>query len=194
MPQSGASSSNARGRIVVICGCMFSGKTARLIDRLQAAESAGKRVAAFKHALDRRYDADHLRTHDGRSFQARAVPDVAEIEATDAEVVGVDEAQFFGRGLIAACRSLAACGREVVVSGIDHDAWGQPFPPLPELKAVAADVEWLAAPCAKCGRPSPYSQRVVPVRDGNMVGGPESYEPRCRDCFTPLPAPAPVYE
>ncbi len=184
------------GQVVVICGCMFAGKTARLIERLDAARRAGRRVVACKHRLDARYDCDRLVTHDGRDFPALAVADAAEIltHVSDAETVGIDEAQFFGRRLADFCVAMAQSGKHVVVAGIDHDTWGQPFPPLPQLKAVADLVEQRYAPCGVCGRPAEFHQRMVPVIDGQLVGGPHEYQPRCAEHFTPLPPPAPTYE
>ncbi|MGE0479357.1 MAG: thymidine kinase [Phycisphaerae bacterium] len=185
----------APGRLTVICGCMFAGKTAELIERLSAAQHAGKSARAFKHAIDVRYQAGRLATHDGRTFPAQVASSAAEIAARrgDARVVGIDEAQFFGRALVAVCRTLTAAGVGVIVVGIDHDAWGRPFPPLPELKTLANEVRVLSAPCRVCGRPARFSERMVPVTDPLMVGGPEAYEPRCEACFHPLPAPAPAY-
>jgi thymidine kinase len=186
----------ARGRIVVLCGCMFAGKTTRLIERLEAA-AATRRILAVKHALDRRYDPSQLATHDARRLAARAVRDGGAIEqlvATEGpDVVGIDEAHFFGRPLAATCARLAAAGCGVIVAGLDHDAWGQDFPPFPELLKLADEVETLRAPCTVCGAPSPYSQRMVPVTDPTMVGGTGEYEPRCPAHFRPLPGPAPEY-
>lgn len=183
------------GRIEVICGCMFAGKTARLIERLEAARQAGRTVRAFKHALDARYDAGHLATHDGRRFDALVTADADEIvrHGATADVVGIDEAQFFGRPLVGACVTLRGQGRQVIVVGIDHDAWGQEFVPLPQLKRLADHVEVLCVPCTRCGAPARFSQRMVPVKNADMVGGPAEYEPRCARCFQPLPPPAPRY-
>jgi thymidine kinase len=182
-------------RIDVICGCMFSGKTARLIDELYAAGAGGHRVLAFKHRLDRRYGLSHLATHDGRRFPATAAATADELAAgtSGADVVGIDEAQFFGRGLVDVCRALRETGMRVIVAGIHHDAWGRPFPPLPELRRIADSVELLHVPCRVCGQPAEYSQRMVPVTDPDLVGGPREYEPRCWSCFRPLPPPAPDY-
>ncbi len=191
-----ARGSDARGGLTVIAGCMFAGKTIRLIEHLEAARAAGRRVVACKHRLDARYHPDRLVTHDGREFPAIAVADCAELaaRADAAEVVGVDEAQFFGRELPAVCQTLMAMGKTVIVAGIDHDMWGQPFPPLPQLKALADKVEQKYAPCGVCGQPAELHQRMVPVVDGNLVGGPREFQPRCRAHFSPPPLPPPVYE
>jgi thymidine kinase len=175
---------------------MFAGKTARLIECLEAARVGGRRVLAVKHPLDSRYDPAQLHTHDGRTFPAVSIANAADLQpaASDAEVLGVDEAQFFGRCLVPTCEKLVAAGRTLIVAGIDHDTWGQPFPPLPELKALADEVEQRYAVCGVCGGPATFHQRMVPVVDGNLIGGPREFEPRCVAHFTPLPAPAPRYE
>lgn len=191
----GVSVPRRRGRIEVICGCMFAGKTGRLIEELLAAEATGLCVVAFKHVIDDRYDRAQLVTHDERRFPALAVrsPRAVLDHAASVDVIGIDEAQFFGRTLPEVCVTCAARGQRVVVAGIDHDAWGRPFPPLPALKADADHVEVLHVPCTICGQPARYSQRMVPVTDEFMVGGIGDYQPRCAACFTPLPPPAPLY-
>lgn len=183
------------GRIELICGCMFSGKTRRLIEAVQAAQRVGRSVRAFKHRLDRRYDGGQLATHNGLRCDATSVSRTAAIDEHGAgvEVVAIDEAQFFGRELVEACQAMRTRGQHVYVAGIDHDAWGRPFPPLPRLKALADDVVVLHAPCGVCGQPACYSQRLVPVTNPDMVGGPGEYEPRCTAHFHPLPPPAPTY-
>jgi len=187
------------GRLIVICGCMFAGKTTRLIERLEAARSAGRRVLALKNALDRRYDETQLITHDRRGFEARTVSRAEEIvdraaEGARPDVIGVDEVHFFGHEIVDVLARLVAEGATVIVAGIDHDAWGQEFPHVAELKRRAAEVELRTVPCTVCGRPARYSQRMVPVTEPTMVGGPAEYQPRCRDCFEPLPGPAPRYD
>lgn len=163
------------GRLVVIRGCMFAGKTARLIALLVAAERAGRRVAAFKHARDCRYARDGLVTHDGRTHPALALVDTqaarAAATAAVADVIGVDEAQFFWPPLAPLCAEWRAAGRLVLVAGIHHDAWGREFPPLPALAAAADEVDTLAAPCTVCGAPAEFTQRMTPVVDGNLIGG-----------------------
>ncbi len=185
----------APGRLVVIRGCMFAGKTARLIALLAAVERAGRRIVALKHVCDTRYAPDRLATHDGRTYPAHAVTDVdaAADAAANADVIGLDEAQFFGPPLAGVCRGWRAGGRLVIVAGIHHDAWGRDFPPLPALAAEADDVETLAAPCGVCGAPAEFTQRMTPVVGGHLIGGVGDFEPRCAAHFRPLPPPAPRY-
>lgn len=192
-PQTVQDRSPHPGRLVVIAGCMFSGKTTCLIARLRDAQRSGRRVLALKHRIDDRYDAAHLVTHDEDRFDAQRAPDAATIQrlAADADVIAIDEGHFFGRALIDATSTLLAEGKTVFVAGIDNDAWGRPFTPMPELAAMADEVIATSARCTKCGGEARYSQRLVPVHENFMVGGADCYEPRCGRCFEPLPGPAP---
>ncbi len=177
------------GRIILIRGCMFSGKSERLVDRLIAAENQGRPVAAFKHTSDDRYAAHQIATHTGRHIDAVPLNDPRRMLklAAHAEVVAIDEAQFFGQELLEVCRELARQGREVVVAGLDLDSWGQPFGPMPQLAAIADEIIQTRGRCARCGRPADRTQRLAAVEGHKMVGGPESYEPRCAACFEAPP-------
>jgi thymidine kinase len=185
----GPTSSRA-GRLTVICGCMFSGKSERLIERVLAAVQAGWTVRVFKHAVDDRYGAAHVVTHSGQRTEAVAVADPAAIRlaAADSELVGIDEAQFFDDSILEVCRELADRGTHVVVAGLDLDSWGLPFGPMPALQAMADEVIASRATCARCGEPADHTQRIAPVEGREMIGGPEAYEPRCAKCFSPPPA------
>lgn len=181
--------------LVVIQGCMFAGKTGRLIDLLLAARDAGQRVRAFKHQCDTRYSVTELHTHDGRKFPAQPAASAQELAGAvgDAELIGVDEAQFFGRELVDVCHALVEAGCTVIAAGIHHDAWGQDFVPLPLLAAAADEVVTLTSPCGLCGQPAEYTERVVPLEGGSIIGGAKEFEPRCAACFHSLPDPKPVY-
>jgi thymidine kinase len=179
------------GSLTVITGSMFSGKTEELIRRLRRALYARQRVQVFKHALETRSELTEIRTHSGALHEAVAVPTSDEllerVERT-ADVVAVEEAQFFDEGIVSVCRRLAGSGYEVIVAGLDVDFRGRPFGPMPILLAEADEVVKLRAICARCGRDASRSQRLI---DGEpapasaptiLVGAQESYEARCRHC------------
>jgi thymidine kinase len=177
------------GRIEVVCGCMFSGKSQILISRVQNARYRQERVIVFKHASDTRFDPTSVVTHDRRRLAAVPIERADELLArsADADVIAVDEAQFFDAELPAVCRQLAAAGKDVIVVGLDRDSWGLPFGPMPELIAIADETTRTTAQCAVCGRPAEFTQRITPIGE-TMVGGEEAYQPRCGQCFSPPPA------
>jgi thymidine kinase len=180
------------GWIEVVCGSMFSGKTEELIRRLRRAEIARQQVEIFKPALDTRYRREAVVSHDETTLASTPVDTAAQVIllSSGADVVGVDEAQFFDGALVEACQSLARSGTRVLVAGLDQDFRGQPFEPIPQLMAVAEHVTKLHAICMKCGAPANHSQRIISESERVLVGADEAYEPRCRRCFVPPPAPA----
>lgn len=180
------------GWIEVICGSMFSGKTEELIRRMRRARIARQRVEIFKPAIDQRYSEADVISHDESAIQSTPVSSPSQIIllAADADVVGVDECQFFDESIVDVCCRLAEDGRRVIVAGLDQDYLGRPFEPMPQLMAVAEHVTKLHAVCMVCGGPANHSQRLVSGGDRLMLGAQESYEPRCRHCFDPGAAPA----
>lgn len=173
------------GSVEVICGPMFSGKTESLIRLLRHAEASGLRVQAFKPALDQRYHETRITSHRGTTFAAQPVEGVVEFMAAvdpDTQVVGIDEAQFFGPALTASCEELADRGVRVIVAGLDTDYRGQPFEPVPALLAIADSIAKLPAVCARCGGVATRSHRTAGGHERVQVGAEEAYEARCRAC------------
>ena len=184
---------HSTGWIEVICGSMFSGKTEELIRRLRRAQFARQRVEIFKPALDARYSDEHVVSHDENVIPSTPV-DTAEqilLLAGEADVIAVDEAQFFDPELVDVCQRLALDGRRVIVAGLDQDYRGQPFEPMPQLLAVAEYVTKLHAICVRCGAPANHSQRLSGSGQRVLLGAGDAYEPRCRRCFVPPADPPP---
>lgn len=175
------------GWIEVIAGCMFSGKTEELIRRLRRAQIARQQVAIFKPKVDNRYSADHIVSHSEARLQSTVVESPAEIlaGARDAQVVGIDEAQFFSADLVRVAEQLANDGKRVVIAGLDQDYRGIPFEPMPQLLAVAEYITKTLAICVVCGNPADRTQRITSSTERVLVGAMDSYEARCRRCFKP---------
>ncbi len=182
------------GRIEVVCGPMFAGKTEELLRRVRRAVIAGRRVVVFNHALDTRHGTDRLASHVGLDFPSVAASDPAAIEALVPEgtdVVAVDEAQFFGPGLLPVAGRLAARGSVVIIAGLDVTFDGRPFEPLPSLMALAERVDKLTAICTMCGEEAVFHVKVGATAAGAEdlvaanVGGTETYQARCRRHFDP---------
>ncbi len=176
---------NRRGRIEVVCGSMFSGKTEELIRRLKRAKFAKQRVEIFKPAIDVRYSEQDVVSHDQNSIPSTPIDSSASILllAGDIDVVGIDEAQFFDNGLVDVCNTLANRGVRVIVAGLDMDFKGVPFGPMPGLCAVADEVTKVHAICVKCGALAYVSHRLVKNDRRVLLGETQEYEPLCRDCY-----------
>ncbi|MGH9523951.1 MAG: thymidine kinase [Terriglobales bacterium] len=176
------------GWIEVICGPMFSGKSEELIRRLRRAEIARQRVQIFKPGIDQRYSEDHIVSHSELKIRSDSVKDAAELEAKldrRVEVIGIDEAQFLGDGIVDTVVQLADIGKRILIAGLDTDYLGRPFHPMPELLAVADEITKTLAICMQCGNPAKHTQRLVASEDLIVVGAAGTYEARCRRCFEP---------
>lgn len=180
-----------RGWIEVICGSMFSGKTEELIRRLRRAEFARQRVEIFKPGTDTRYHEADVVSHDRTSIRSTPIPSSSNLLllASEIEVVGIDEAQFFDEGLPAVCEQLASQGVRVIVAGLDMDFQGRPFGPMPQLMAMAEFVTKVHAICVRCGELAVFSHRTNTSRELILLGETESYEPLCRGCFNAARVP-----
>lgn len=164
---------------------MFSGKTEELIRRLTRARIARQRVEIFKPALDNRYHAEDVVSHNANSIRSTpvALPGEILLLAAGSDVVGIDEAQFFDESLVDVCRQLADQGTRVIVAGLDMDFLGRPFGPLPALLATAEFVTKVHAVCVCCGELAAYSFRIAASEKQVLLGETDSYEARCRPCF-----------
>ena len=173
------------GRIEVVCGSMFSGKTEELIRRLRRAKFARQRVEIYKPAIDKRYSEEEVVSHDSNAIMSTPIDSSAQILllSSDIDVVGIDEAQFFDDGLVDVCNELANRGVRVIVAGLDMDYKGVPFGPIPALCAIADDVQKVHAICVKCGALAYVSHRKVHGDKRVMIGEMQKYEPLCRDCY-----------
>lgn len=174
-----------RGSIEVVCGSMFSGKTEELIRRMKRAQFAHLRVEIFKPAIDVRYSEEDVVSHDHNSIPSTPVDSSQNILllASDVDVVGIDEAQFFDMGIVDVCNELARRGIRVICAGLDMDFKGVPFGPMPALMAIADDVYKTHAICVHCGNLAYVSHRTVSSEKRVLLGETESYEPLCRACY-----------
>ena len=191
-----------RGSLEVVCGPMFSGKSEELIRRLKRVQLSGKPFILFKPAIDVRYDANHVVSHDHRTLEAvitgtdaAAIKEMEKlVEEKQPEVIAFDEGNFYDGNIIAAVKKWVAQGKRVIVTGLDTDFRGETFGPMGELLAYADYADKLKAICMKCkSREAVMTQRLInglPAKRSDqtiLVGGFDSYEARCRDCHTTGP-------
>ena len=173
------------GRIEVVCGSMFSGKTEELIRRMKRAKFAKQRVEIFKPSIDTRYSEIDVVSHDRTVIKSTPVDSSSTILllASDIDVVGIDEAQFLDDGLVNVCNELANRGLRVIIAGLDMDFKGIPFGPMPALCAIADEVTKVHAICVKCGNLAYVSHRLIRNDKQVLLGETSEYEPLCRDCY-----------
>ena len=173
------------GRIEVGCGSMFSGKTEELIRRMKRAKFAKQKVEIFKPSLDTRYSEEDVVSHDKNTIRSTPIDSSGAILllASDIDVVGIDEAQFFDEGLVEVCNQLANNGVRVIVAGLDMDYKGIPFGPIPALCAIADEVTKVHAICVKCGALAYVSHRLIHNDKRVLLGEKDEYEPLCRECY-----------
>jgi thymidine kinase len=176
---------NNAGWIEVVCGSMFSGKTEELIRRVKRAKIAKQKVAIFKPAIDTRFHARHVVSHNANAVMSTPVSSSKEIlkSVEGCDVVGIDEAQFFDEGIIEVSIQLANQGIRVIAAGLDMDFQGKPFGPMPHLMAVAEYVTKVHAICVSCGAVANYSHRLVSSDEKVVLGEQDIYEPLCRKCY-----------
>jgi thymidine kinase len=172
------------GWIEVITGCMFSGKTEELIRRLRRAQIAKQTVKIFKPRIDARYSDNSIVSHNEQSLPSILIDDIIEVldHSNDAQVIGIDEAQFFNESIVHICNLLASKGKRVIVAGLDQDYTGKPFEPIPQLLATAEYITKQHAICVVCGNPADKTQRKTANPERVVVGAADIYEARCRKC------------
>ena len=174
-----------QGRIEVVCGSMFSGKTEELIRRMKRAVFAKQKVEIFKPAIDTRFSEEDVVSHDRNAIPCTPVDSSSSILllSSNIDVVGIDEAQFMDDRLPEVCNTLAERGTRVIVAGLDMDFRGVPFGPMPALCAIADDVTKVHAICVRCGALAYVSHRTVEEERRVLLGEMQEYEPLCRRCY-----------
>ena len=168
---------------------MFSGKTEELIRRLKRAQFANQKIAVFKPVVDNRYSDVDVVSHDLHSVTSKPISSPTEMLelADDIQVVGIDEAQFFDNSLVEVCKTLANERKiRVIIAGLDTDYLGVPFGPMPQLMAIAEDVQKVHAICVKCGSLANHSHRLTKSKELVVLGEKDSYEPLCRECYNKI--------
>lgn len=175
-----------KGSIEVICGSMFSGKTEELLRRLKRAQFAKLNIAVFKPEIDKRYDIQKVVSHDENTIQATPVDSANNILklANKAQVVAIDEAQFFDNDLVAVVNELANTGVRVIIAGLDMDFLGKPFGVMPQILAIAEHITKVHAICIDCNGIANHSYRKTTDTALVKIGEKEEYKPLCRSCFS----------
>jgi len=176
------------GKIEVVCGPMFSGKSEELMRRLNRTRIAKRKFQLFKPEIDNRYSEDEVVSHAGQKMKCTPVKfarNVLDLVDEDTEVVAIDEAQFFSSQLLDTVLSLAQSGKRVILAGLDMDSDGVPFGPMGGILATAESVTKLTAVCEVCGDDATHTYRTSETSGTVLVGEHDHYMATCRDHWGP---------
>lgn len=183
---------STKGRLDVVCGSMFSGKTEELIRLMRRAAIANLKIQTFKHCFDNRVSVDNLHSHSGEEIESIAVSESEHLKMLllpESQVIGIDEVQFFSDDIVDLIQDLVTAGKHVIVAGLDLDFRGVPFSCMPTLLAIADSIMKLNAVCMICGKDAHFSQRLINGQAAKfddpivLIGAEERYQARCRECF-----------
>lgn len=174
-----------KGKLEIICGSMFSGKTEELIRRVKRARFAKQKVIVFKPSIDTRFNKEKIVSHDSNAIECVVIDKPIEMVtlAAQYDVIGIDEIQFFDDSIIDCCNTLIQKGKRIIGAGLDMDYEGNPFGPTPKLLAIADEVSKVRAICTQCGKSANFSHRIVDGENQVLLGEKNEYQPRCRNCF-----------
>lgn len=178
----------SQAKIQVICGPMFAGKTKTLISTIEGYLKERKKVVVFKPKLDDRYAEEAIVSHDKDAVQAYPVSRPVEILDLfhRADVVVIDEVQFFDQSITEVCETIANFGKTVVVAGLDMDYLGQPFGSMPHLMSIADEIIKLNSVCTFCSGRARYSHRISKDNGQVVLGEKDKYVPLCRSCYNEM--------
>jgi thymidine kinase len=180
----------------VIAGCMSSGKTDELLRLLRRAEYARRRILLVRPDIDDRTSAEFAESRSKARYPSIVIPRTEPVRILelarerDADLVGIEEAQFFDERIVDVVQTLRTSGRHVIVTGLNVDFAGRPFGTMPTLLALADEISTLTAICVVCGETATRTQRLVGGRPAAVddplvvIGGfdpaaGETYEARC---------------
>lgn len=184
----GFSTRVVNAKIQVVCGPMFSGKTKTLISLISEHLKNRKKVVVFKPKLDDRYAEQAIVSHDKDEVPAYSVNRPAEILDLfhRADVVAIDEVQFFDPSITEVCETIADYGKTVIVAGLDLDYLGRPFGSMPQLMSLADEIIKLNSVCTFCSGRARFSHRVSKDQGVVVLGEKDKYVPLCRSCYNEM--------
>jgi len=172
------------GRIEVITGPMFAGKTTELLRRLERYVIAGKSFCAFKPETDTRKQKTSISTIRG-SIDLMLIPVSTLSKVPDVDVIVLDEAQFFGEEVTSFCQQAKDLGKVVLISGLDMDHNRKPFGNMGDLMCIADSVCKLTAVCS-CGHDAVYTKKISGDKSRQIEIGDQCYIPCCTECYQTL--------
>ena len=172
------------GRIELIIGPMFSGKSTRLIGVIRKFTYKDKKTIMVKYFADKRFtEKSEVVTHDLLKYDSIECKNLREhIEKLKQyDVIGIDEGQFFN-DLVEVCEELALMKKTIIIAALNGDFRMEPFPVIAKIIPKADKIKLLKAYCFNCHKDAKFSLRIVQSNETVLIGAGEAYKPACREC------------
>ena len=175
---------SGEGKIELIIGPMFSGKSTRLIEQMRKYVYKAKKTIMVKYYADQRYsEKSEVVTHDLIKYDSINCKLLRNSFDTlkQYDVIGIDEGQFFA-DLVEVCEELALMGKIVLIAALNGDFRMEPFPVIQRIIAKSDKIKLLKAYCFNCHKDAKFSLRIVQSNETVLIGAGEAYKPACREC------------
>ena len=177
-------SESGEGKIELILGPMFSGKSTRLIELMRKYVYKAKKTIMVKYYADQRYsEKSEVVTHDLIKYDSINCKLLRNSFDTlkQYDVIGIDEGQFFA-DLVEVCEELALMGKIVLIAALNGDFRMEPFPVIQRIISKSDKIKLLKAYCFNCHKDAKFSLRIVQSNETVLIGAGEAYKPACREC------------
>ncbi|KAF6200849.1 hypothetical protein GE061_005296 [Apolygus lucorum] len=177
------------GKLHLIFGPMFSGKTSELLRRIRRYQLCNYKCLLIRYSKDVRYSDKMVVTHSGLAMNAAKTAFLENVcqFAEESEIIGIDEGQFFP-DLLPFCQKQINQGKVIIVAGLDATYLRTGFDNILQLVPLAHSVEKLSAVCMSCGDKASFSKRIVDESEIEVIGGADKYMAVCRQCYK-IPRP-----
>jgi len=169
------------GKLEVIVGPMFAGKTSELVKRILWVNHQGKTIRVCKPAMDNRYANTEIVTHTNFRYEATPVEHSTEISLQGVDTYFIDEVQFYDHNLIEVVQNLLLDGANIVAAGLDTDYRGRAFNNTAHLMAMADKITKIHSFCSVCGKPAGKTFKKTISDQLVELGENELYEARCNE-------------
>ena len=182
-------SETGEGKIELILGPMFSGKSTRLIELMRKYVYKAKKTIMVKYYADQRYsEKSEVVTHDLIKYDSINCKLLRNSFDTlkQYDVIGIDEGQFFS-DLVEVCEELALMGKIILIAALNGDFRMEPFPVIQRIISKSDKIKLLKAYCFNCHKDAKFSLRIVQSNETVLIGAGEAYKPACRECHVFFP-------
>ena len=177
--------------LTLVIGCMFSGKTTRILSIADDYRKLGKKIMGINFNKNSRYGNNKITTHDKNTYNFDIELSVSHLNNIildefyslykNVDILIIDELQFYPDAYNFVTDSVNKDNKIIICSGLNGDFNKKPFEQILRLISEADEIYYLQAKC-KCGKNASFSKRIIESEKQILIGGSELYIPTCREC------------